>query len=128
MKKCRLSFAEILMLKEDLIEIIVDEGIVVNEVMVDEFHDFLLTNISAPYRILISTRNSYSYTFRAQLLIAKLKQIEAIGVSIENTGALMSFETMNFLNKNNRCNIQFELFMTRIEALAWLQGLNMAIA
>lgn len=128
MKSYRLSFSEVIILKENLIEIIVDEGVVVNEVMVDEFHDFLLTNLKAPFRILISTKNSYSYTFRAQILIASLKEIEAIGVSIGNSGALMSFETMNFLNKNNRCNIQFQLFMTHIEALAWLQNLNMAVA
>lgn len=128
MNTYKLSFGQVVVLKPFLVEIIVDEGVVVNEVMIDEFHDFLLTNLSAPFRILISTKNSYSYTFRAQLLIASLKQIEAIAVSIGTSGALMSFETMNFLNKNNRCNIQFQLFMSRIEALAWLQNLNIAVA
>lgn len=122
MNKFILSFAEIIILKENLIEIIIDEGIEVSAGMVNEFHDFLLTYLEGPFRILINSKNSYSYTFRAQIQMANLKEIEAIGVSAETKSSMMSIETMIFLSKNNSCNIDFEIFKTRIEALAWLQN------
>lgn len=128
MQNFKLSFGNVIILKEDLAEIIIDEGVEVNGIMVEKLHDFLLRNLNAPFRLLINTQNSYSYTFRAQIQIAMLKEIEAIGVSVGSEVALMSIETMIFLSKNNSCVIQFEIFKSRIEALAWLQSIKILVA
>lgn len=40
MKQYKLSFATINILRDNLAEVIVNEGVVMNEIMVDLYHDF----------------------------------------------------------------------------------------
>ncbi|MFD2725516.1 hypothetical protein [Hyunsoonleella rubra] len=63
MKEYKLSFGTIIVLKDNLAEVIINEGVVMNEVMVDIYHDFLLSYLKAPFSLLINKKNSYSYTF-----------------------------------------------------------------
>lgn len=119
MKSYRLSFCTISIIKSNLAEVIVDDGIEMNEVMVDEYHDFLLNHLSCPIFLLVNKKNSYSYTFEAQRNIANLKEIKAIAVLIGTSGGLMSTETLIDINKNSDWNIQ--LFQKRDKALAWLE-------
>ena len=44
MESYKLSFGVINILRNNLGEVIVNDGIVMDEVMVDEYHDFLLNN------------------------------------------------------------------------------------
>ena len=119
MRSYKLSFGTIDILKNNLAEVIVEEGIVMDEIMVDEFHDFLLTNLDAPFLILINKKHSYSYTFEAQKLFGKLNELKAIAVVIGTNGGLMSTETLIDINKNSGWNIK--IFQKRDEALSWLE-------
>jgi len=118
MKNYELSFGTIILISSSFAEVIVDEGIEMNEVMVDEYHDFLLNNLSPPFLLLVNKKNSYSYTFGAQMSIANLKEIKAMAVLIGTNGGLMSTETLININKENDWNIK--LFQKRDQALAWL--------
>ncbi|WNH08003.1 hypothetical protein [Thalassobellus suaedae] len=118
MKSYELSFGVISILNSNLAEVIVGEGIEMNEVMVDEYHDFLLNNLSLPILLLINKKNSYSYTFEAQISIGNLKEIKAMAVLIGTSGGLMSTETLININKENNWNIK--LFQKRDQALNWL--------
>ncbi|WP_111309318.1 hypothetical protein [Confluentibacter sediminis] len=120
MKSYKLSFATILILKNNLAEVIVDEGVIMNEIMVDLYHDFLLSNLQAPFTLLINKKNSYSYTFEAQKIIANLKEISRIAVVVSTNGALMSTETLIKINEGNDWNIR--LFQEKEAALVWLNG------
>ena len=117
----KLSFGTISLLSNNLAEIIADDGIVIDEAMVDGFHDFLLSNLDAPFLLLINKKNSYCYTFEAQKTIISLKEIKAIAVVLGTPGALMSTETLLDMNKNSHCNLQ--MFNLRDEALNWLENL-----
>lgn len=119
MKNYRLSFAEIIIFQNNLAEVIVDDGIEINQVMVDEYHDFLLSNLVAPFSLLINKKHSYSYTFNAQKTIAHLDEILAMAVVSNTSGALMSTETLININGNVFKNIK--LFEERDEALYWLK-------
>lgn len=119
MKNYRLSFATIVIFKKNLAEVIVDDGIEINEIMVDEYHDFLLTNLDAPFSLLINKKNSYSYTFNALKVIAHLDEIQAMAVVSNTSGALMSTQTLINVNGNVFKNIK--LFDEREEALYWLE-------
>lgn len=66
MSSHRLSFGIINILKNNLAEVIVDEGIVMDVVMIDEYHDFLLNTLDAPFALLVNKKHSYTYTFSAQ--------------------------------------------------------------
>ncbi|WP_299552827.1 hypothetical protein [Seonamhaeicola sp.] len=118
MKSYKLTFGTIIIISDNLAEVITDEGIEMNETLVNEFHEFLLQNLAAPFSILINRKYSYSYTFKAQRLIGKLKEIKAIAVVIATSGALMSTETMINLNNDSDWNIY--IFQERDKALGWI--------
>ncbi|MGC6429982.1 MAG: hypothetical protein ACON5F_02965 [Jejuia sp.] len=122
MKEYRLAFGKIIILRNNLAEVIVDEGVVMNEVMVDVYHDFLLSYLKAPFSILINKKNSYSYTFEAQKVIGNLEEIYAMAVVNATSGALMSTETLIDMNKDNNWNIN--LFDNRDDALEWLEKIT----
>lgn len=119
MKICNLSFGKIVVLNKNLAEVIVDEGILFDEVMVDEYHDFLLTNLSVPFSLLINKKHSYSYTFGAQKKIVHLDEIKSMAVVVHTSGGVMSTETLINVNGNVFRNIK--LFQERDQALAWLE-------
>lgn len=120
MKSYKMSFGTMSVLDSSIAEIIVDEGTEMNEVMVDEYHDFLLSHLKAPFSIIINKKHSYSYTFKAQKSIASLKEIKAMAVVVGTSGGLMSTETLIDINKDSNWNIK--LFRIRDEALAWLSS------
>lgn len=118
MKSYKLTFGSITLLENNLAEVIVNEGVEMNEHSVQEFHDFLLENLAAPFSLLINRKHSYSYTFNAQRIIGRLEEIKAVAVVIASSGALMSTETLINLNKDRDWNIY--IFQKREKALEWL--------
>ncbi|MEC3905440.1 hypothetical protein VOI54_00265 [Tamlana sp. 2201CG12-4] len=122
MKSYRLSFGTIELLNNNLAEIIVDEGIILDEVMVDEYHDFLLNNLEAPFSLLVNKKNPYSYTFEAQKIIAHLDEIQSMAVLVNSIGGVMSTETLMNINGNIHQNIK--IFNEREEAINWLADHN----
>lgn len=61
-----LSFAKIIILREDIAEVIVNEGVEMTVEMVDEYHNFLLSHLRAPFSLLVNKLNAYTYDFDAQ--------------------------------------------------------------
>lgn len=120
MKSYELPFATIIVLRNDLAEVIINEGVVMDELMVDMYHDFLLTHLKAPFALLVNKKHSYSYTFEAQKTIASLKEISHIAVVVATHGALMSTETLININGSNKWNIR--LFQERDLALNWVNN------
>jgi len=124
MKSCKLSFGTINILRKNLAEVIVDEGVVMDEILVDELHDFLQSNVDSPRLVLVSKKHSYSYTFKAQITILRLTEIKAIAVTHYSTGALMSTETLMSVNQDLRSKVK--MFRSREEALSWLDTLGVS--
>ncbi|PIA79519.1 hypothetical protein BFR04_01355 [Gaetbulibacter sp. 4G1] len=122
MKICNLSFGKIVILSKNLAEVIVDDGVLIDEVKVAEYHDFLLNSLESPFSLLINKKNAYSYTFSAQKNIASLKQIKAMAVVAHTTGGVMSTETLINVNGNYKLNIR--VFYKREEAVTWLGSLE----
>lgn len=114
----KLSFGTITILQENLAEVIVNEGVVMDETMILEYHDFLLNNLTAPFGLLINKIHAYAYTFDAQKAIAHLDQIKSMAVVANTSGAVMSTETLINVNGNIHRNIK--LFQDREDALSWL--------
>ncbi|MDO5968784.1 hypothetical protein Q4Q35_03110 [Flavivirga aquimarina] len=120
MKSCKLSFATAYIIRNNLAELIVNEGIEVDEVMVDEIHDFLLTNLEAPFSLFVNKKHSYSYTFQAQRKIVSLDEISTIAIVVTSSGALMSAEML--MNISGDLAQKIKVFQEREEALTWLNG------
>ncbi|TGV01219.1 hypothetical protein [Flavivirga rizhaonensis] len=118
MRNYKLSFGTIFIIRNNLAEIIANEGVLMDEMKVVELHDFLLDKLEAPFSLLVNKKHSYSYTFQAQRKIAHLKGIKALAIVIGTSGALMSIKTLLSINGNTNKNVK--LFQDREEALMWV--------
>ena len=119
MNKYELSFAKIIIVREDIAEVIVDDGVELDIGMVDEYHDFLVAHMRPPFAVLINKINSYTYSFEAQRKIGSLKELNAIAVVTYNWLAKASTDVLvNSIPREKTWNT--DMFPSREEALAWL--------
>ena len=114
-----LSFGEITILKHNLAEVLINEGVELDEIMVVEYTEILNDNLDHPFFLIINKKNSYSYTFSAQKTLANLEFVGAYAVVAPNLGAVMSTETLVRIGGNPDINLQ--IFRTREDALEWLE-------
>lgn len=120
MKSHRLSFGEIIILKDNLAEVIINEGVLMDIKIVEDYHQFLLTHLKAPFSLLINKRYPYAYTFDAQKKIADLVEINLMAVVVEGFNAKKSTEFLIAINQPSNWNIQ--TFASREKALAWIEN------
>jgi len=113
-----LPFAKIIILSEDIAEIIINDGVEMNTDMVDQYHDFLLSHLHAPFALLVNKVNSYSYNFEAQQNLATLKEINAMAVVSYNRSTTLATKNLAAFPRNEKWNIS--IFSSRDEALSWL--------
>jgi len=113
-----LSFAKIIILRDDIAEVIVNDEVEMNLQMVDEYHSFLLSHLQAPFSLLINKLNSYSYVFEAQEKLANLEEINAMAVVAYNRITKESTEALVDIKDDGIWNLQ--IFTNRDKALNWL--------
>jgi hypothetical protein len=113
-----LPFAKIIILHDDIAEVMINDGVRMNEEMVEQYHDFLLSHLSAPFSLLINKINSYTYDFQAQEKLATLKEINAMAVVAYNRVTKITTETLASYPRDVEWNLS--IFSNRDEALAWL--------
>ena len=113
-----LPFAKIIVLQDDLAEVLINDGIVMDKEMVKQYHDFLLTHLRAPFSLLINKVNAYSYDFDAQENLATLEQINAMAVVAYNRITRISTESLASMPRDGEWNLK--IFSERDTALAWL--------
>ena len=113
-----LSFAKIIILRDDIAEVMINDGVRMNEEMVEQYHDFLLSHLRAPFSLLVNKINSYTYDFHAQEKLATLKEINAMAVVAYNRVTKITTETLASYPRDVKWNL--EIFSNRDEALAWL--------
>ncbi|SFD16611.1 hypothetical protein [Algibacter pectinivorans] len=115
----KLSFGTITILQNNLAEVIVDEGIVMDDCSVAEFHKFIVNKLEAPCGLMVNKKYSYTYTFSAQKRIGVLKEIEHVAVVTQTSAGIMSTQTL--LNVSGFIEETTRLFQDREEALIWLK-------
>ncbi|KAA5824111.1 hypothetical protein FPF71_10880 [Algibacter amylolyticus] len=115
----KLSFGSIIIIQNNLAEVIVNQGVVMDDTLVDEYHKFVLNHLMAPCGLLVNKKNSYTYTFSAQKRICNLKEIEHMAVVTQTSGGVMSTQTL--LNVSGSIHKTTKLFEDREEALIWLK-------
>ncbi len=113
-----LHFARIILLREDIAEVLINEGVEMDVGMVDQYHDFLLSHLRAPFSLLINKVNPYTYDFSAQKKLATLKEINAMAVVAYNRVTEIATESLASLPRDVDWNLK--IFSHRDEALAWL--------
>jgi hypothetical protein len=113
-----LSFGPVNIINPNLLEVIVNHGVVFGELEVDEFHDFLLTNLEAPFCLLVNKKYDYSYTFEAQKSVGNLKEVKAIAFLSATLSGAMIYKTMSKINGKEAETVK--MFNDRAKALSWL--------
>jgi hypothetical protein len=114
-----LGFGKIIRLDEDIAEVIIDRGIEMDLAMVNEYHNFLITHLKAPFSLLINKVNPYTYTFAAQRKLATIPQIRTMAVVTHNPIAEKMTLSLVRIPRDRDWNIK--LFRDRDLALQWLR-------
>ncbi len=118
MSNYRLSFCDVISVSNNITETIVDENIEVDNVMIDEYHQWLTKHHDGDFGLLVNKKNHCSYTFNAQLEIGMIDRIKAIAVIVPDLTREIAAHSM--LNMRIRRNIPFEIFYRRDKAITWL--------
>ena len=113
-----LPFAKIIILRDDIAEVMINDGVKMDIAMVEQYHDFLLSHLRTPFSILVNKINSYTYDFDAQEKLATLKEINAMAVVAYNPVTEITTEILASYPRNVKWNLR--IFSNRDDALAWL--------
>ena len=117
-----LPFGKIIILRKDVAEVIINEGIEMDHAMVEKFHNFILENLSVPFSLIINKINNYTYDFEAQKQLGSLNELKAIAVVSYNRITKISTESVASFPRGVKWNMK--LFSNRDEALAWVMREN----
>lgn len=120
MKSYKLSFATINVLEENLAEVIINEGVIVDLNMVEEYHNFLVNRLKAPFGLFFNKINSYSYNFEAQKTMSILDSVKAVAILNHSLVSVLATEMILKINAVNDHRI-IELFVNKDEALNWIK-------
>ena len=113
-----LPFAKVIVLRDDIAEVMINDGVIMDIAMVEQYHDFLLTHLRAPFSLLVNKVNAYSYDFNAQEKLATLKEINAMAVVAYNRVTEITTEILASYPRNVKWNLR--IFSNRDDALTWL--------
>jgi len=112
-----LSFGKINILREDIAEVVIDEGVEIDAAMVEEFHQFLISYFEKPYTVLLNNINPHSYSFEAIINWGNLPEMKAMAaVAYSNISNTIS----NVLASFQQPDSNFQVFSNKTEALGWL--------
>lgn len=118
-KQLKLPFAQILLLKPNIAEIIVAEGVEVTSDMVFEYQELLINEIPGPIGLLINKRNNYTYTFGAQMELGLSKEIKATAILAEREPTVLVMRSIKGLPEHSQWNM--DVFYDRGLAINWLE-------
>lgn len=113
-----LVLGSVYILRHNLAELVVREGVDVDIDMVEEFHKLLLSIFNGSFSLLINRVNSYSTEFNALGEFGALMQINKIGVVAYSRLAELDAEFMIAIPRSVELNIK--IFSNRTHALEWL--------
>jgi hypothetical protein len=113
-----LRFGKIILLTDKIAEVIINDGVEMNEAMVDEYHEFLIAHLQAPFSLLVNKINSYTYDFPAQIKLAAIEQINAMAIIAYKRITKCSTEALACVPRKIEWNMR--IFPDRDTALQWL--------
>ncbi|WP_028866073.1 hypothetical protein [Psychromonas aquimarina] len=119
MDSYQLPFAQFTIIKEDLAEVTVAEGVELNLHMLKQSYELLQAKLNAPFSLLINKVNSYSYSFETQMQLPELQEINAVAVLTYDYLSIKTIEYLASLPSNKDWNLHH--FSNRQNALVWLQ-------
>jgi len=121
-----LSFARVIILDDDLVEVIVNHGVELTADMVDEYHAFVRGHLQAPFLQLFNKINDYSYNFDAQVKVGMLLESYATAAVVYKRTSERVVALLKEIPREVEWNLQ--AFPNREMALAWLSECRNGVA
>lgn len=115
-----LSFGNIILLREDIAEVVINHGVVMDMKIIEQYHEFLLSNLKAPFSLLINKLNAYTYSPDAQEKLATLKEINVMAVVSYNQITQTTTEMLVSVPRQEDWNLK--IFHNRSSALSWIES------
>lgn len=122
-KKFPMSFGVITQIKDNIVEVVIDEGITMSLEMAEEYSNFLQNHFDQPFGILVNKINQYSYGIEAQLILhsdINLKAVAAVeycDIGKDSTQAIVGKRQIDALNIKSFSGLE----LGWQEALNWLE-------
>jgi hypothetical protein len=116
----QLSFAQVHLLENGIVETIVNEGVEISRPMLEEWAGFLRAQVPAAPLMLINKTHTYSYSFAAQLKVGELDFVRAVAVvNSSRFSNIASQSVLAVLPFGPPWPVRF--FSDREAAVSWLQ-------
>ncbi len=115
-----LSFGIAVILKPDIAEIVIDEGVEMDKTYMTELFSWVSEYLSSPCMLLMNKINSYSYKFDAQRMLHTKGQVRAVAVVAYDKKAKHAAQFLADLPRNSKWNMK--IFQDRSSAVEWLKG------
>jgi len=104
--KHRLDFGYLVILPNNIIEVIVDDGVELTLEMVEESHRALRKTITANFALLINNIHNFEVEFEAKLTMASQEQLKAIAFVYYNQQNKTEIENLIRLRKIDKWNVK----------------------
>ncbi|AWB68756.1 hypothetical protein C2869_21190 [Saccharobesus litoralis] len=114
----KISLGTLNALTHDIAEVIADEGIEIDLDMVHEYHQCLKQHFTSPCSVLVNKKNTYTYTFDAQLTIGTSEQIKSLAIVTYNHATEITAKNLANFPRTKSWDTQF--FTDRQSAIDWL--------
>jgi len=103
-----------------IVEVIPYEGVEVGEQELNEYHGFY-NQLKHPVGVLVNKERSYSYSFSAQMNIAKYSNIAAIAILAQDPS---KYNKEKYTLPAIKGDAPLKLFSDCVTALDWLNSYN----
>ncbi len=102
--KHRLSFGYFTLLAENIVEVIIDEGIELSLEMIEECDVFFKAHIFGHFGMLINRVNEYTFSYEAKLSIGSYEGLKAIAFVYYSDESRINVEELNDIRANDKWN------------------------
>lgn len=113
-----ISCGRINSIRENMAEVIFNEGVELNAKYTEEVHDFLNSNFKAPISVLNNMVNRHSYSFYAQTMLWAIPEIKRVGFVAYNIISERSVKVFFVIPREKV--LDAKIFNNRAEAIQWL--------
>jgi len=120
--KYTLSFCEIEQLSDDIFEVTVNQGAVIDDRCAEEARIFWHDIRQEPYRLLVNNKNRFSYSFSGAQKIGAHPLEEKKAVVASDPSTEREMEVVLELKQLSEDLDNIKVFQDRDEALQWLEA------
>ena len=116
MKLEDLEFGDLKEIEPQIVEVIINEGIVLDGEKIERIEERLLEKYSNRYALLVNRKNHYSHTHESMMRVARLRNLAGIAILVYEDFA----KQVALIHELYQRNV--EVFDDRGKAITWLRN------